>query len=115
MAQVAPRHRPGGYTSPAPEPTAKSRLWKSVAWALVYLSGFAVFMVGAVARQNAGDVPANTRTTTYTVQSGQTLWTIAESVNKQDDPRAVVDAIQRLNGLGDSPIYPGQVLTVPVQ
>ncbi len=48
------------------------------------------------------------------VQAGDSLWGIAESVRPEDDPRAVVEQIQRANGLRSNVIQPGQVLVVPV-
>jgi nucleoid-associated protein YgaU len=47
------------------------------------------------------------------VQPGDTLWTIAESLDEDGDVRALVDEIQRLNGLGAAVLVPGQVLQLP--
>jgi nucleoid-associated protein YgaU len=48
------------------------------------------------------------------VQSGDTLWSIARSVaGPGDDVRAVVDGIQRSNGLRTADVVPGQVLQLP--
>jgi nucleoid-associated protein YgaU len=47
------------------------------------------------------------------VQPGDTLWSIASSVAGDEDVRAVVDRIQRVNGLRDSEILPGEVLRLP--
>lgn len=47
------------------------------------------------------------------VESGDTLWSIAESVADGNDVRAVVDRIQELNGLEGSDLVPGQVLQLP--
>jgi nucleoid-associated protein YgaU len=47
------------------------------------------------------------------VQPGDTLWSIAGSLEGDDDVRGVVDAIQALNGLEGSDIAPGQVLILP--
>jgi nucleoid-associated protein YgaU len=47
------------------------------------------------------------------VHSGDTLWSIATSVGGDDDVRAVVDAIQRANGLHGADLVPGQVLLLP--
>jgi LysM repeat protein len=55
------------------------------------------------------------RTTQHIVAPGETLWSIAQSVDKHHDTRAVVQEIQDINGLGDNAvIHPGQVLTIPV-
>jgi nucleoid-associated protein YgaU len=47
------------------------------------------------------------------VRSGDTLWSIATSVAGDDDVRAVVDEIQRANGLRGADLVPGQVLVLP--
>jgi nucleoid-associated protein YgaU len=47
------------------------------------------------------------------VQPGDTLWSIAGSLEGDDDVRGVVDAIQALNGLEGSDIAPGEVLILP--
>jgi nucleoid-associated protein YgaU len=51
---------------------------------------------------------------TVVVQQGDTLWSIATTVaGGGADVRAVVDEIQRLNGLHGSELVPGQVLDLP--
>jgi LysM repeat protein len=47
------------------------------------------------------------------VRSGDTLWSIASSVAGDDDVRDVVHRIQRLNGLRDTTLVPGDVLLLP--
>ncbi|MEI4272653.1 LysM peptidoglycan-binding domain-containing protein [Klenkia sp. LSe6-5] len=47
------------------------------------------------------------------VHSGDTLWSIAQSIAPDVDPRAVVDALQEVNGLTDASLVPGQVLLLP--
>ena len=50
----------------------------------------------------------------YKVQSGDTLWVIAESRSgPDDDVRSVVGRIKDLNDLTGSAIHPGQVLLLP--
>lgn len=50
---------------------------------------------------------------TVVVQSGDTLWSLAERVAPEEDPRAVVDAVVDLNGLEDVDLVPGMVLQLP--
>jgi LysM repeat protein len=45
-----------------------------------------------------------------TVRPGDTLWGIASRVAPQRDPRAEIALLQRLNGLHDVALVPGQVL-----
>jgi nucleoid-associated protein YgaU len=47
------------------------------------------------------------------VQSGDTLWSIATSLDGDGDVRGLVDEIQRLNGLDGAALVPGQVLELP--
>jgi LysM repeat protein len=48
-----------------------------------------------------------------TVQSGDTLWSIATQVAPQRDPRAEIAGLQRRNHLTGVDLVPGQVLRVP--
>ncbi len=54
----------------------------------------------------------------YFVQSGDSLWTLAERVSPQEDPRDVVDQILELNAgsdgfSSDAPLRVGQTLRLP--
>jgi LysM repeat protein len=48
-----------------------------------------------------------------TVESGQSLWQVAESLAPGADPREVIDAIVSLNGLESVDVYAGQELAIP--
>ena len=48
-----------------------------------------------------------------TVESGDTLWSIASSVAGDSDVRLVIDQIRQLNRLRSADIVPGQVLQLP--
>ncbi|MCL2516462.1 MAG: LysM peptidoglycan-binding domain-containing protein [Nocardiaceae bacterium] len=50
-----------------------------------------------------------------TVQQGESLWQIAETIAPNDDPRDVIAAIVDLNNLPSSSLTPGQSLAVPAQ
>ena len=60
----------------------------------------------------ARDTGASGKPRHYTVQSGETLWTIA-SAQYGGDPRAGVWRLQQANHLDSSTIVPGQRLVVP--
>ncbi len=65
----------------------------------------------ALASRDAG-APADSFTT-ITVSSGESLWSIAQEVAPNADPRDVVDAIVRLNALDGVTIAAGQRLAIP--
>ena len=48
-----------------------------------------------------------------TVEPGQSLWQIAESIAPNADPRDVISDIVRLNQLGTSVVHPGEQLAIP--
>jgi LysM repeat protein len=52
-------------------------------------------------------------TTRYVVRPGDTLWAIAIRQAPGDDPRQVVAAIVRANGVDPGTLIPGQVLDLP--
>ncbi len=53
--------------------------------------------------------------TVHVVQSGDTLWTIASDLAAPDeDVRASISELKRLNGLTSSSLSVGQVLSVPL-
>jgi len=73
----------------------------------------AVAMVAAsfiLARAVAGGTAPVER---VVVQPGDTLWSIAAAHYPGDDPRARVDAIERLNGLAGPTIEAGETLLLP--
>jgi LysM domain len=47
------------------------------------------------------------------VRPGQSLWSVAESTDPDQDPRAVIQQIVELNGLGSDVVSAGQQLWVP--
>lgn len=50
-----------------------------------------------------------------TVQGGQTLWALAESIAPAADPRDVISDIVRLNQLEGSELHPGDRIAIPSQ
>ena len=50
---------------------------------------------------------------TVSVLPGDSLWSIAETIAPDADPRDVVDGIMRLNGLASSALDIGQSLSIP--
>lgn len=60
-----------------------------------------------------GVMPAMSRT--YVVRPGDTLWSIAERLRPGSDPRPLVDAIARVNGVSAGGLVPGQSLRIPLE
>jgi LysM repeat protein len=53
-------------------------------------------------------------TSSVVVQAGDSLWTIAKSLQPNGDPRSMMQTLVELNGLSSSPLIPGQQLIVPI-
>ena len=77
---------------------------------ILSLSGF--FNAPAKAAESVTDL-ALTPTVSVTVQPGESLWAIAETVAPERDPRDVVAAIVQLNNLDAARVVPGQALFIP--
>jgi len=114
-ARVASRPAPARVRStPAAPPvalrlTARGRL---VLLSLLLCVGLAVTaFTGAIsfAGTDAASVPVRY----VTVQSGQTLWSIAREAAPSSDRRDTVAKILELNALPDSGVHAGQRLAVP--
>jgi Tfp pilus assembly protein FimV len=83
-----------------------------VVLSLVVLSvGAGLVWLAALSAPRAAAPPAAPRA--VTVQSGDTLWSIATRIAPQRDPRAEVAALEKRNGLAGVELVPGQVLRVP--
>lgn len=52
---------------------------------------------------------------TVTVSPGDTLWSIAEEVAPNADPRDAVDAIARLNAIDGGGLIAGQTISIPLE
>jgi Tfp pilus assembly protein FimV len=65
----------------------------------------------ALASRDAG-APAGTYTE-ITVMSGESLWSIAQDIAPQADPRDVVAEIARLNAVDEGSVAAGQRLAIP--
>lgn len=77
-----------------------------VAWALVTVLG-----AGGAAAEVDG---ARAMFEYVTIDQGDSLWGIAESIAPDGDPRVVIDEIIRLNGLDGAVVEPGQCLALPI-
>ena len=79
-----------------------------VAVAIAMISGGA-----ALASRDSG--VSSQSFSSVTVSYGDTLWSIAESVAPEADPRDVVDAIVRLNALDGVSLEAGQSIAIPAE
>ncbi|MEN2737273.1 LysM peptidoglycan-binding domain-containing protein [Microbacterium sp. X-17] len=50
-----------------------------------------------------------------TVQSGDSLWSVASRIAPNADPRDVIAELVNLNGLSSAVVTPGQQLAIPTQ
>lgn len=81
---------------------------------LIIVLGLTVGMFGFVTGMNESTASMTQDYTSITVDVGDTLWDIANSVNhKNTDTRIIVHAICQLNDIQAGDLQPGMVLTVP--
>lgn len=89
-------------------------------WAFLLVVVIAAVLAGqAVTGRGSGPVleagaPLGSRlggVEVWMVRPGDTLWSIAEAVDRGGDPRPLVDAMQA--ELGGTTIYPGERLVLP--
>ena len=100
-------------TSPAP--LVLTRRGRRVVAILALLPIVAVFWLMGMRNAQASDTTTPRPTMqTITFKSGQTLWSIAETVAPDQDPRATIYSIEKINGLKTSAVTAGQQIIVPV-
>jgi Tfp pilus assembly protein FimV len=83
----------------------------AIALVAVVLSPLAA---GAVRRGEAPAPPAPRPVQLVVVRDGDTLWSIAERMRPDQDPRITVDAIVSANAVDAGALVPGQSLAVPL-
>ena len=49
------------------------------------------------------------------VEAGQSLWSLAETIAPQADPREVIADVVQLNGLPSADVQPGERLAIPFE
>ncbi|WP_194397998.1 LysM peptidoglycan-binding domain-containing protein [Microbacterium atlanticum] len=112
------------YTTSAPSSprptrlrlTARGRRVIAAAAAMPAAIALAAAVIGGGAALASRDAGAPTGSfETITVAHGDSLWTIAEELAPEHDPRDVVDAIARLNALDSVTVQPGQSLAIPTE
>ncbi len=63
---------------------------------------------------DAGSQVSGPASSVFVVQAGDSLWSIAQIVAPERDPRETIARIRDLNGMGSSTVIPGQSLVVPI-
>lgn len=110
MSMAAYRVAEVQYQTDSKRLTRSHRNWIYVA----ILIGIWSFSVALHVHQGGGVADAAAKPSKYMVQSGESVWSIAEKFGRQRDPRVIVDEIEQLNHLnGYDTIQPGQVLVIP--
>ena len=116
---VVNRRVPGQYAPIiAPTGRVRLRLTRRGRTVLVSLIAIPLALAGFFAVISGGNAAASDAHVTasfhyLTVQEGQTLWSIAENIAPQDDPRQVIADIVTLNDLSSGVITPGEKLAIP--
>jgi hypothetical protein len=111
-----------GFTAPVVVGT-RLRLTKRGRRALATLAAvpaivaltFAVIGGSTAALASLEHGPSTAHFETVTVQTGDSLWSIAQEVAPHADPRDVVDAIVRLNVLESVTVSAGERLAIPAE
>lgn len=94
--------------------TRRGRAVLTLLIAIPLAVGGAVAGIGAVGA--AAGTHSGTASFDYvTVQAGESLWQLAQSVAPQADPRDVIADIQGLNNLSSGDIQPGQRIAIPAK
>lgn len=94
--------------------TRRSPVWLKIA--ALFVVAFVALAVMGVASSQAStselSVGVSSAYPVEVVQSGDSLWSIAQRVSGNEDPRAVVSRIQELNDIELTILQPGQVIRV---
>src|SRR4051812_37829874 len=100
----------------APAPPASLRLTrrgKVVLLGLLALLLLVGVSVGRTGSQAATVTETGAALQQTTVQPGDTLWSVAQRIAPDNDPREVVAQIRRINHLHSSSLQAGQLLLLP--
>lgn len=117
-ARVTPirraQHAPKAQAAPKLRITKRGRAVLLVLVALPLVVAAFLFATnggGATATLEGSNVPFQF----VTVEPGESLWQVAETIAPSSDPRDVIDAIVKLNALESADVAAGQQLAIPPQ
>ena len=94
--------------------TRRGRVVLTTLASVPLIVGALVFALNGGGAAASGD-QAHVQFHYVTVESGQSLWSIAEKVAPSADPRDVIADIVSLNQLDTAVVSPGQQLAIPTQ
>lgn len=100
MSQVARKHNNSRY------------VFRRFAALAVLIGGASLFIAGQSASASS-DASGPVAFEMVTVESGQSLWGLAEQYAPETDARDWIAQVIDLNSLGSAGLYPGQQLAVP--
>jgi LysM domain len=105
--------RPQVAQSQAQLPLRLTRRGRVVVAVLAALVAGVFCLIAASTAQATNHGAASSGTAKVTVRPGQSLWSVAESADPNQDTRLVVQQITELNGLTSQVVYAGEQLWVP--
>jgi hypothetical protein len=122
LATALPRTaRPARATAPTPRSTGSRqpvRLTARGRAAVFFLLSVVTLLLVIIAvggsSADASDTQGGPATASVVVQAGDSLWTIAKSLQPNADPRSMMQTLAELNGLQGADLTPGQQLIVPI-
>jgi len=91
--------------------TSRGRVVLSLILTLVAIFAWVLFGSGTADAAGSSQGPT---TSVVVVQPGENLWSIAQSIDPEGDPRDLVIRIREINALGSQHVFPGQSLIVPI-
>jgi hypothetical protein len=91
--------------------TSRGRVVLGLLLTLVAIFVWVLFGSGTA---DAAGSSTGSATSVVVVQPGENLWSIAQNVDPEGDPRDLVMRIREINALGSQHVFPGQSLIVPI-
>jgi len=112
-AQTRTAFQPLMPVRPAPGRVRLTARGKAVVLGLLALLLLVAVSAGRTGSQAATITETGAALQQTTVQPGDTLWSVAQRIAPDNDPRQVVAQIRRINHLHSSALQAGQLLLLP--